>query len=183
MYVILVTINKSLRGTATIDSCVLILCNCTLTQKHFMVTLHLDTKFLLYGELLCVIIVLSMFALLMYLLLVPCILVSHINKLKKWLFHIYLLNTITKVLYQSSEKGMSLLFTCPELTEEESSLLAAAARMQLLSTAHIMQYFYQIESYHSSSSCGLSSMHFDGSLILLYFIELLPCTVSYGERY
>ena len=63
-----------------------------------------------------------------------CILVSHINKLKKWLFYIYLLTTITKALYQSSEKGMSLLFTCPQLTEERSSLLAAAARMLL----HIM---------------------------------------------
>ena len=100
------------------------------------------------------------------------------NKLKKWLFYIYLLNTITKALYQSSEKGMSLLFTCPQLTAEESSLQAAAARMQLLSTAHIMQYFYQIESYHSSSSCGLFSMHFDGTLILLYFIEMLPHMVS-----
>ena len=114
----------------------------------------------------------------MYLLLVPCILVNHINKLKKWLFYIYLLNTITKALYQSSEKGMSLPFTCPQLTEESSSLLAAAARMQLLSTAHIMQYFYQIESYHSALSCGLFSMHFDGTIILLYFIEMLLHTVS-----
>ena len=63
-----------------------------------------------------------------------CILVSRINKLKKWLFYIYLLTTITKALYQSSEKGMSLLFTCPQLTEEKSSLLAAAARMLL----HVM---------------------------------------------
>ena len=54
------------------------------------------------------------------------------NKLKKWLFYIYLLTTITKALYQPSEKGMSLLFTCPQLTEESS--LAAAARMLL----HIM---------------------------------------------
>ena len=107
-----------------------------------------------------------------------CILVSHINKLKKWIFYIYLLTTITKALYQSSEKGMSLLFTCPQLTVEESSLLAAAARMWLLSTAPIMQYFYQIESYHSSSSCGLFSMHSDGTLILLYFIEMLRRTVS-----
>ena len=107
-----------------------------------------------------------------------CILVSHINKLKKWIFYIYLLTTITKALYQSSEKGMSLLFTCPQLTVEESLLLAAAARMWLLSTAHVMQYFYQIESYHSSSSCGLFSMHLDGTLVLLYFIEMLPRTVS-----
>ena len=118
------------------------------------------------------------FTLLMYLLLVPCILVSRTNKLKKWILYIYLLTTITKALYQSSEKGMSLLFTCPQLTAEESSLLAAAARMRLLSTARIMQYFYQIESYHSSSSCGLFSMHFDGTIILLYFIEMLPRTVS-----
>ena len=60
----------------------------------------------------------------------------HINKLKKWLFYIYLLTTITKALYQPSEKGMSLLFTCPQLTEESS--LAAAVRMRLLTTAHIM---------------------------------------------
>ena len=67
-----------------------------------------------------------------------CILVSRINKLKKWLFYIYLLTTITKALYQSSEKGMSLLFTCPQLTEERNSLLASAARMRLLSTTHVM---------------------------------------------
>ena len=73
----------------------------------------------------------------MYLLLVPCILVSHTNKLKKWLFYIYLLNTITKALYQSSDKGMSLLFTCPQLTAEESSLLVAAARTQM-HAAHVM---------------------------------------------
>ena len=88
-------------------------------------------------ELLRVIIYCLYFTLLMYLLLVPCILVSHINKLKKWILYIYLLTTITKVLYQSSEKGMSLLFTCPQLTAEESSLLAAAARMQLRA-AYIM---------------------------------------------
>ena len=63
-----------------------------------------------------------------------CILVSRINKLEKWLFYIYLLTTITKALYQPSEKGMSLLFTCPQLTVEESSVLAAAARTLL----HIM---------------------------------------------
>ena len=80
-------------------------------------------------------VVLSMFMLLMYLLLVPCILVSRINKLKKRLFYIYLLTTITKALYQPSEKGMSLLFTCPQLTEESSSLLAAARTW-----LHIMQY-------------------------------------------
>ena len=79
-----------------------------------------------------------------------CILVSRINKLKKWLFYSYLLTTITKALYQSS-----------------------AARMLL----HIMQ-FYQIESYHSSSSCGPFSMQFNGTLILLYFIEMLPHMVS-----
>ena len=58
----------------------------------------------------------------------------HINKLKKWLFYIYLLTTITKALYQPSEKGMSLLFTCPQLTEESS--LAAAARTLL----HVIQF-------------------------------------------
>ena len=74
-----------------------------------------------------------------------CILVSHINKLKKWLFYIYLLTTITKALYQSSEKGMSLLFTCPQLTVEESSLLAAAARtMAALYCTCYAIYFYQI---------------------------------------
>ena len=59
-----------------------------------------------------------------------------INKLKKWLFYICLLTTIMKALYQPSEKGMSLLFTCPQLTEESS--LAAAARTWLHTTAHIM---------------------------------------------
>ena len=39
-------------------------------------------------------------------------------------------------------------------------------------------YFYQIESYHSSSSCGPLSMHFNGTLILLYFIEMLSHMVS-----
>ena len=96
----------------------------------------------------------------------------HINKLKKRLFYIYLLTTITKALYQPSEKGMSLLFTCPQLTEESS--LAAAARMRL----HTLCNFYQIESYHSSLSCGPLSMQINGTLILLYFIEMLPCTVS-----
>ena len=43
---------------------------------------------------------------------------------------------------------------------------------------HYAIYFYQIESYHSSSSCGPLSMHFNGILILLYFIEVLPCMVS-----
>ena len=40
-----------------------------------------------------------------------------------------------KSIVSISEKGMSLLFTCPQLTEESS--LAAAARMHL-HTAHIM---------------------------------------------
>ena len=74
----------------------------------------------------------------MYLLLVPCILVKHINKLKKWLFYIYLLNTITKALYQSSEKGMSLLFTCPQLTAEESSLLVAACKNMAACILHTL---------------------------------------------
>ena len=39
---------------------------------------------------------------------------------------------------------------------------------------HCAISFYQVESYHSSSSCGLYSMHFDGAMILLYFIEMLP---------
>ena len=38
--------------------------------------------------------------------------------------------------------------------------------------------FYQIESCHSSSSCGPLSMQINGTLILLYFIEMLPHTVS-----
>ena len=113
----------------------------------------------------------------MDLLLVPCILVSCTNKLKKWLFYIYLLNTITKALYQSSEKGMSLLFTCPQLTVEENSLLAAAARMRMRA-AHVMLYFYQIESIPQFLELWPISMHFDGTLILLYFIEMLPRTVS-----
>ena len=97
---------------------------------------------------------------------------SHINKLKEWLFYIYLLTTITKALYQPSEKGKSLLFTCPQITEESSVL--AAARMCL----HMLCNFYQIESYHSSLSHGPFSMHFNGTLILLYFIEMLPHMVS-----
>ena len=97
---------------------------------------------------------------------------SRINKLKKRLFYIYLLTTITKALYQPSEKGMSLLFTCPQLTEESS--LAAAARTRL----HTLCNFYQIESYHSSLSCGSLSMQINGTLILLYFIEMLPRMVS-----
>ena len=36
---------------------------------------------------------------------------------------------------------------------------------------HIM-LFYQIESYHSSSSCDPVSMQIAGTLILLYFKEL-----------
>ena len=57
---------------------------------------------------------------------------SRINKLKKWLFYIYLLTTITKPLYQPSEKGMSLLFTCPQLTEESSLLAAAITHLHTL---------------------------------------------------
>ena len=38
--------------------------------------------------------------------------------------------------------------------------------------------FYQIESYHSSLSCSPVSMQINGTLILLYFIEILPRTVS-----
>ena len=75
---------------------------------------------------------------------------------------------------------MSLLFTYPQLTEESSSLLAAAARM---TAARYVISFYQIESYHSSSSCGLYSMHFDGTIILLYFIEMLPRMVSHGRKH
>ena len=44
--------------------------------------------------------------------------------------------------------------------------------------AHYVISFYQIESYHSSLSCGPLSMHFDGTLILLYFMEMLPHMVS-----
>ena len=43
---------------------------------------------------------------------------------------------------------------------------------------HYAIYFYQIESYHGSLSCGPLSMHFNGTLILLYFIEMLPHMVS-----
>ena len=43
---------------------------------------------------------------------------------------------------------------------------------------HMLCNFYQIESYHSSSSCGPLSMQINGTLILLYFIEMLPHTVS-----
>ena len=80
-----------------------------------------------------------------------------------------------KALYQSSEKGMSLLFTCPQLTVEESSLLAAAARNV---AAHYAIYFCQVESIPQFLELWPISMHFDGTLILLYFIEMLPHTVS-----
>ena len=121
------------------------------------------------------------FALLMYLLLVPCILASHTNKLKKWILYIYLLTTITKALYQSSEKGMSLLFTCPQLTAEESSLLVATVRMRLHAACcmlHTLYNFYQIESIPQFLKLWPISMHFDRTLILLYFIEMLPHMVS-----
>ena len=58
-----------------------------------------------------------------------------IDEINEWIFKLDLLTTVTKALYQPSEKGMSLLFTCPQLTEESS--LAAAART-CLHTAHVM---------------------------------------------
>ena len=123
-----------------------------------------------------------MFALLMYLLLVPCILVKCINKLKKWLFYIYLLNTITKALYQSSQKGMSLLFTCPQLTAEESSLLVAACKNVASCILHTLCNFYQIESIPQFLELWPISMHFHGTskFTLLYrnattYGIILPC--------
>ena len=71
---------------------------------------------------------------------------------------------------------MSLLFTCPQLTEESSSLLAAAARTWLHTLCNI--FFYQIESIPQFLELVPISMHFDGMLILLYFIEMLPHMVS-----
>ena len=67
---------------------------------------------------------------------------------------------------------MSLLFTCPQLTEESS--VPAAARTHL----HMLCNFYQIESIPQFLKLWSISMHFDGMLILLYFIEMLPRTVS-----
>ena len=67
---------------------------------------------------------------------------------------------------------MSLVFTCPQLTEESS--VPAAARMCL----HTLCNFYQIESIPQFLELWSISMHFDGTLILLYFIEMLPRTVS-----
>ena len=91
----------------------------------------MDRYFPYMGELVRVIVYCPYICVINVFVVSSCILVSHINKLKKWLFYIYLLTTITKALYQSSKKDMSLLFTCPQLTVEESSLLAAAARMLL----------------------------------------------------
>ena len=50
--------------------------------------------------------------------------------------------------------------------------MAAAARMW-----HIMQ-FCQVESIPQFLKLWPISMHFDGTLILLYFIEMLPHMVS-----
>ena len=67
---------------------------------------------------------------------------------------------------------MSLLFTCPQLTEESS--VPAPARTHL----HMLCNFYQIESIPQFLELWSISMHFDGMLILLYFIEMLPHAVS-----
>ena len=74
------------------------------------------------------------------------------------------MTTITKALYQPSEKGMSLLFTCPQLTEESS--LAAAARTRL----HSLCNFYQIESIPQFLELWSTSMQINGTLsfTLLY---------------
>ena len=96
--------------------------------------------------------------------------------------NLFILTTITKALYQSSEKGMSLLFTCPQLTAEESSLLVAACKNVAACRLHMLCNFYQIESIPQFLELWPISMHFDGTLILLYFIEMLPCTVSNNTR-
>ena len=107
-----------------------------------------------------------------------CILVSHTNKLKKWIFYIYLLTTITKALYQSSDCPYSSLVHSITVEERAHYWAAAAQNVAALYCTHYAIYFYQIESYHSSLSCGPLSMHFNGTLILLYFIEMLPHMVS-----
>ena len=107
----------------------------------------------------------------MYLLLVSCILVSRINKLKKWLFYIYLLTTITKALYQSSEKGMSLLFTCPQLTGRRKLTTGCCCKnvAALYCTCYAI-YFCQVESIPQFLELWPISMHFDGTFnfTLLY---------------
>ena len=46
---------------------------------------------------------------------------------------------------------------------------------------HTLCNFYQIESIPQFLELWPISMHFDGTLILLYFIEMLPCTVSFFD--
>ena len=60
-------------------------------------------------------------------------------------------------------------------TEESCPLLAAAARTCV---ARYAIYFCLVESIPQFLELWPVSMHFDGTLILLYFIEMLPRTVS-----
>ena len=92
---------------------------------------------------------------------------------------LHLLNTITNTLYQSSEKGMSLLFTCPQLTEELSSVLAACCKKvaAVYCTCYAI-YFCLVESIPQLLELWPISMHFHGlsSFTLLYRnATMLPC--------
>ena len=93
------------------------------------------------------------------------------------------MNTITNTLYQSSEYSTSLLFSCPQLTEEFCPLLAAAARTWLLlHYSHYAISFCLVESIPQLLELWPISMHFDGpsSFTLLYRNAtscgiILPC--------
>ena len=70
---------------------------------------------------------------------------------------------------------MSLLFTLFPANLRKLKLFTGSCCKEYSCT---LCNFYQIESYHSSSSCNPVSMHIVGTLILLYFKEILPRTVS-----
>ena len=123
--------------------------------------------------------VLSIIAVLRYLSIVPCILVKRKDKLKKWLFYIYLLITITKALYQSSEKGMSLLFTCPQLTGRIKLTTGCCCKN---AAACYAIYFCLVESIPQFLELWPISMHVHGTsnFTLLYrnatsYSIILPC--------
>ena len=119
-----------------------------------------------------------MFALFNVFIVVPCILVCHTNKLKKQLFYNYLLKHHYKsiVLIIRERHVLTLHLS----TANWRIKLTTGCCCKNAATLHYTHYaiFYQIESYHSSSSCGRYSMHFDGTINLLYSIEMLPRTVS-----
>ena len=122
--------------------------------------------------------ILSIFTLLMYLLLVPCILVSHTNKLKKWLFYIYLLNYHYKSIVSIiRERHVLTLHLSTANCRRKLTTGCCCKNAAALYCTHYAIYFYQIESIPQFLELWPISMHFDGTLILLYFIEMLPRTV------